>query len=152
MASSLLTALNQRVAFGGKNALTAIERSGGANTEYLQANQGYGKIVGVQFNGKGKVYDYIDLNGTQRVGDHPTVEVTNSVTGKNSFVPGKHTEIVRAVKGGIEKNLELLDKATNKGINLKTIQTQGELKTNYRLFPGMSMDDLKATKKLVGED
>lgn len=150
MANSLLSALNQRVTFGGKNALTAIEHSGQA-TEYLKANQGYAKIVGVQFNGKGKIYDYIDMNGTQRVGDHPTVEVTNSFSGKNYFVPGKHTKIVRTAKGGIEKNMGLLDKVTDKGINLKTIQTQGELKTNYKLFPGMQVEDLKATKQFAGD-
>ena len=130
---SLAQYLNaQRATYGGRNALTAVERFGDTTTNYLLQNEGYAQIVGVQFDNKGKVYDYINPSGASRTGDSPTAEVTNKYTGRNSFVPPKHTNIVRTRKGGIGKNEYLLDKITNKGINLKIIGNQRQLNSANR--------------------
>jgi hypothetical protein len=126
---SLAQLLNRKVqTVGAENAMTAVEKSGGTATEYLQQNQGYAQIVGVQFDDKGKVYDYIDPTGKSRQGDNPTVEITHHITKQNQFVPGRHTKVVRTGKGGIARNEATLDKMTDKGIALKTIQRQGTLR------------------------
>jgi len=128
---SLAQLLNRKRedSYGGENALTAVEKSGGKPaTDYLKSNEGYAQIVGVKIGDSPKVYDYIDPSGTSRAGDSPTVEVTNKFSGRNTFVPGKHTKVVRTGKGGIAKNEGILDKMTNKGINLKTIQRQATLR------------------------
>jgi hypothetical protein len=126
---SLAQMLNsQRKTEGGKNALTSVTKDHYNVTDYLKQNQGYAKLVGVQFDGEGKVYTYLDPKGTVRTGDTPTVEVTHHVTNRNSFVPGKHTRVVNTGKGGISNNTETLGKITNKNINLKTIQSQNALR------------------------
>jgi hypothetical protein len=123
--------------YGGKNAVTAVEKYGRTATDYLAQNQGYAKIVGVQFDEQGKIYDYLDPKGTVRTGDTPTVEVTHPKSGKNTFVPGRHTRVVNTGKGGIEQNAAKLDQITNKGINLKVIKNQQELRqTNSNIGGG----------------
>jgi hypothetical protein len=118
---------------GATRALTDIRKSKDT-TDYLQQNEGYGQIVGISFDGSDKVYDYVNPEGTSRVGDHPTVEVTNKLAKRNTFVPGSHTEVVSTAKAGIGQNASRLDAITSRGIKLKTIQSQESLRalTGYK--------------------
>lgn len=141
--------------YGGKNAATAIQKYDG-KTPYTESTGGYGKLVGVQFDGKGKVYNYVDLKGTTRTGDHPAVEVTNKFTNANTVVPGRHTKVVSTAKAGIDKNNARLDTITNKGINLKVIdrsaiEPQLQAQKATKKLSEMSVDDrnklIKSTNK-----